>query len=72
MAFPARLETWIIINPIYLKTELSEQLIADLVETIAHETAHAVIYNITIWQSHASPHAEITNHLQDFYHRNYD
>ena len=72
VALPAKWETWIIINPFYLELELSPKLMMELVETVAHETAHAVIFNWDIYWAHAEPHREITKYCQDYYWRNYD
>lgn len=72
MAFPAKFETWIIINPYYVKTDLDDNLVLDFVETVAHETAHAVIFNWDIGWGHVEPHGEITEILQDYYQKNYD
>ena len=72
IAFPAKFETWIIINPYYLKTDLDDKLVLDFIETVAHETAHAVIFNWDIGLGHVEPHGEITKLLQDYYQKNYD
>lgn len=70
MALPAKRETWIIFNPFYLK--FSEKWALDFVETMAHEVAHAVTFNWDIWRAHASPHAEITAYLKDYFLKTYD
>ena len=72
ITFPTKFEAWIIINPYYIKTELTDKLLLDFIETVAHETAHAVIFNWDIRWGHADPHDEITEYLQDYYQKNYD
>lgn len=72
ISFPAKFETWIIINPYYLKVDLDDKLVLDFIETIAHETAHAIIFNWDIGWGHADPHGEITEILQTYYQNNYD
>ena len=67
VALPAKWETWIILNPFYLELGLSEKLVLDFVETMAHETAHAVIFNWDIYWGHNDPHKSITKHLQNYY-----
>ena len=72
MTFPAKFESWIIINPLYLKTDLDDKLLLDFVETVAHETAHAIIFNWDIRWGHNDPHGEITEYLQDYYQKSCD
>lgn len=72
VALPAKTETWIILNPYYLETEISYRLSLDIVETIAHEVAHAVVFNWDIYWGHVEPHSEITRYLQNYYSNNYD
>ena len=72
VALPANQESWIILNPFYYQVKYSAKLAVELVETIAHEVAHAVLFNIDIWRGHDFPHAEITKYLRDFYLNNYD
>lgn len=67
LALPAKWETWIIFNPFYLEFPFSEKLELDLVGIVAHETAHAVIFNWDIYWGHNDPHKEITKHLQNYY-----
>ena len=43
VALPTQRETWIILNPFYL--ELGVFSMIGLVEVVAHETSHAVIFN---------------------------
>lgn len=73
VALPARTETWIILNPYYLEeVEISEKFRLDFNETLAHEVAHAVVFNWDIYWGHFSPHEEITKYLQNYYLNNYD
>lgn len=72
ITFPAKFESWIVINPYYLKTDLDDKLLLDFVETVAHETAHAIIFNWDIRWGHNDPHGEITELLWDYYQKNYD
>lgn len=72
IAFPAKFETWIVINPYYLKANLDDKLVLDFIETVAHETAHAIIFNWDIGLGHVEPHGKITQILQDYYQKNYD
>ena len=55
-AWPLTLETWITFHPNYLK---ETKLINDLLDTLPHEVAHAVIYNLDIRWGHNSPHPEL-------------
>lgn len=71
IALPAKWETWIILNPFFIKFA-EEKWIPDLVETVAHELAHAVIFNWDTHWGHADPHAKITKYLQDYLQKNYD
>lgn len=71
VALPAKTETWIILNPYYLE-EASQQLTLDFAETLAHEVAHAVIFNWDVYWGHVPPHEEITKYLQSYYLNNYD
>lgn len=70
MTLPAKWEVWIIINPFYLNVEPSQRLALDFVETVAHEVAHAVIFNWDVWWGHVEPHAEIASYLQNYYLQN--
>lgn len=72
IAFPADRESWIILNPFYYQTEYSAKLIIELAGLVAHEVAHAVIFNWDIWRGHDFPHEKITKYLQDYYLRSYD
>ena len=72
VALPTQWETWIILNPFYLELGTSPKLIIGLAEIVAHETAHAVIFNWDIQRGHAEPHAEIAKYLKDYYWRTYD
>lgn len=72
IAFPANRESWIMLNPFYYQTECSAKLGVELAGLIAHEVAHAVIFNWDIWRGHDFPHGEITKYLRDYYLRNYD
>lgn len=72
IAFPADRESWIILNPFYYQAKYSPELAIELVETIAHEIAHAVLFNIDIWRGHNFPHEEITKHIKDHYLQSYD
>lgn len=38
----------------------------NLVELIAHEISHAVLFNIDIWRGHDFPHEEITKYLKNY------
>lgn len=67
LALPAKWETWIILNPYYIELGFSENLVLDLVKIVAHETAHAVIFNWDIYWGHVAPHKEITKYLQNYY-----
>lgn len=67
LALPAKWETWIILNPFYLEFNLSEKLVLDFVAIVAHETAHAVIFNWDIYWGHNDPHKEITRYLKNYY-----
>lgn len=60
-AWPLTLETWITFHPNYLK---ETKLINDFLDTLSHEVAHAVIYNLDIRWGHASPHPELTEYLK--------
>jgi hypothetical protein len=51
---------------------LDDKLVLDFVETVAHETAHAVIFNWDIGLGHVEPHGEITKYLYDYYQKNHD
>ena len=72
VALPAKTETWIILNPYYVEVEFSQKFVLDLAETIAHEVAHAVVFNWDIYWGHVPPHGEITKYLQDYYLNSYD
>jgi predicted SprT family Zn-dependent metalloprotease len=72
MTFPTKFESWIVINPLYLKTDLDDKLLLDFVETVAHETAHAIIFNWDIRWGHNDPHSEVTEYLYDYYQKSYD
>jgi hypothetical protein len=73
IALPTSQESWIILNPFYhLVKKYSAKLVVELVETIAHEVAHAVLFNVDIWRGHDFPHSEITKYLQDYYLNNYN
>ena len=72
VALPTNQESWIILNSFYYRTKYSPKIVMELVETIAHEVAHAVLFNIDIWRGHDFPHAEITNYLQNYYLNNYN
>jgi hypothetical protein len=72
ISFPADRESWIIFNPFYYQAKYSPELIVELVETVAHEIAHAVLFNIDIWQGHNFPHEEITKHIKNHYLQSYD
>lgn len=67
LALPAKWETWIILNSFYLEFDLSEKLVLDFVGTVAHETAHTVIFNWDIYWGHNDPHKEITRYLKNHY-----
>lgn len=71
-ALPADRESWIVLNPFYGQAKYSVELVVELAELVAHEVAHAVLFNIDIWRGHDFPHSEITNYLKDYYLRNYD
>ena len=70
VALPAKTETWIILNPYYLEAEFSQRFVLDIVETMAHEIAHAVVFNWDIYWGHVPPHGEMTKYLQDYYLNN--
>jgi len=72
VALPTNQESWIILNPFYHRIKYSAKLVVELVETVAHEVAHAVLFNIDIWRGHDFPHSEITKYLKDYYLNNYD
>jgi len=67
LALPAKWETWIILNPFYLEFAWSEKLVLDFVGIVAHETAHAVIFNWDIYWGHHDPHKEMTRYLKNYY-----
>jgi len=67
LALPAKWETWLIFNPFYLEFDLSEKSVLDFVGTVAHETAHAVIFNWDIYWGHNDPHKEMTRYLKNYY-----
>lgn len=72
ITFPAGQETWILLNPIYERSEMAEKLVFDCVETIAKQVTHAVIFNLDIWRGYDRPFGEINKSLKDFLWRNYD
>jgi hypothetical protein len=73
LALPTNRESWIVLNPCYYQVKkYSAKLAVELVEIIAHEVAHAVLFNIDLWRGHDFPHAEITNYLRTYYLDNYD
>ena len=72
MTFPAGRESWIVLSSFYYQAEYSFSLIMELVELLAHEVAHAVIFNLDIWRGHDFPHEEITKYLKDYLLRGYN
>lgn len=72
IALPSYKETWILLNPFFWKLDLSEQMLLEFAETIAHETSHAVVINIDLWRAHENPHSEITAYLKDYLWKNYN
>ena len=67
-AWPLTLETWITFHSNYLA---KEELMSDFLDTLSHEVAHAVIYNLDIRWGHSPPHPELTEYLKNCCQKKY-
>lgn len=63
--WPLNKESWITLNNYYEDSD-------DFLETLCHETAHAILFNIDIEEGHSTRHKKLTKYLITYYHEEYD
>jgi len=63
--WPLNKESWITPNSSY-------ENIADFLESLLHETAHAVYFNVNLEEGHSEQHKKLTKHLISYFHKNYN
>jgi len=61
--WPLNKESWITLNSSY-------EDIDDFLESLLHETAHAVYFNVDLEEGHSEKHKKITKYLINYFHKN--